>query len=135
MKPVSWTWIAMSLLQIMIKRMIQTNAPRAISSATLPEKPTSTPFVICIGVGSVIHVVNYMFSCFCSIEHDVVKYATISEYQLFGSPSLLLFCWMFIFYKLYLHWFKHTGFLQDFYIWCTYRIGIRLQGSRNCQLC
>ena len=28
---------------------------------------------ICISVGRVIHVVNYMFSCFCSIKHNVVR--------------------------------------------------------------
>ena len=44
------------------------------STANLPEKPSSTPFVMCISVGRVIHVVNYMFSCFCSIKHDVVRY-------------------------------------------------------------
>ena len=64
----------MSLLKIMIKRMIQTDAPRGAATATLPEKPSSTPFFICISDGRVIHVVNYMFSCFCFIKHDVVRY-------------------------------------------------------------
>jgi ankyrin repeat protein len=58
----------------MIKGMIQTDAHRGAATANLPEKPGSTPFFICISVGRVIHVVNYMFSRFCSIKHDVVRY-------------------------------------------------------------
>jgi len=55
------------------KIMIQTDAPRDAATATLQEKLSSTPFVIYISVGRVIHVVNYMFSCFCSIKHDVLR--------------------------------------------------------------
>ena len=64
----------MSLLKILIKRMIQTDASRGAATATLPEKLSSTPFFICISVGRVIHAVNYMCLCFCSITHDGVRY-------------------------------------------------------------
>ena len=58
----------------LFKIMIQTDAPRDAATATLQEKPSSTPFFIYISVGRVIHVVDYMLSCFCFIKHDVVRY-------------------------------------------------------------
>ena len=75
----------------LLKIRIQTDAPWGAATATLQEKPSTTPFFICSSVGRVIHVVNYMFSCFCSIKHDVVRY----DFRvIFGSSALLLFCRM-----------------------------------------